>query len=462
MFPVIVSAALFGLYFFLQTEPLLLGDFGDIREQLFGRHLARLLFAAFVPVIFLAVRLFDTVTFDLVMSRRRNVVAPQLLRQILAITLYIVLFGALSSAVFNFSITGLLTTTTVLAAVLGLALQDTLGNLFSGIALHMEGGFETGDVIRSGDFIGKVESVSWRATRIRGFANQTIVLPNSVLARERVEVFPLGNANGRVLTIGVDYHVAPATVISILSLATTHIEGVAREMPVIVRVAGFGESSLTYDVKYYTHDFTNRDRIDAEIRKAAWYALNRNGIAQPFPIRSFQPYTPPKPESAISQQEIEAILQQVDVLSPLSGEARALVASAARVHVWAKGETIIRHGTLGESMFVVHSGSVSVRVGAETPGGWSELAQLGAGSVVGEMALLTGERRTADVVAVTEVVTLEIGKAALQPILQQHPELAAAISAKVMERRDRNAIARTPEMDEQKSVLSRIRAYFGL
>jgi CRP-like cAMP-binding protein len=79
------------------------------------------------------------------------------------------------------------------------------------------------------------------------------------------------------------------------------------------------------------------------------------------------------------------------------------------------------------------------------------------------MALLTGEARTADVVALTDVTTIEIGKDALQPILHDHPELAAAISHKVMERRDALDMIRAENEEEaETTVLSRIRDYFGL
>src|SRR5207248_7894286 len=192
------------------------------------------------------------------------------------IALYLILFAYSVSGVFHYNVRAFLTTGTVLAAVVGLAMQDTLGNLFSGIALHMEGGVEVGDVLHSGDYIGVVEGVTWRATRIRGFANQLVVLPNSVIARERLEIFPRSNMNGRVLQIGVDYNIQPATVLAILMQAASHIDGVAREIPVIARARGFSHSAVVYDIKYFTRDYALRDRIDADIRKAVWYALRRN------------------------------------------------------------------------------------------------------------------------------------------------------------------------------------------
>lgn len=454
LIPLLLAGVLFSIY---EAVPKTL-KYGDFRFD--DKYM---LFVAATGFIFFVVRLVDVLVFDIAMSRRRNVIAPQLMRQILGLVLYFLLFAWALNAILTIDIRPALAGGAVIAAILGLALQDTLGNLFSGMALHLEGGFEVGDVLHSGEFVGTVENVSWRATRMRGFNNQVIVLPNSVIARERLEVFPHNNLNARVLPVGVDYHVAPATVIGILMQATAHVEGVARERPCIVRIGAFSDSAIVYEVKYFTRDYALRDRIDADMRKAIWYALHRNDIAFATPIRSYTPYTPPKLESAVASNEIAQRLEEVDVLTPLSQEQRASIATVTKVHVYSRGEAILRAAAAGDSMFVVHSGTVSIRISDPGATGGAEVAQLGPGSVFGEMALLTGETRTADVIAITDVVALEIVKDSLQPILQNNPDLAGAISEKVMERQDHLAMVRAEnEEEESQSVLSRIRAYFGL
>jgi small-conductance mechanosensitive channel/CRP-like cAMP-binding protein len=451
--------ALFVVFSHFRKKPLTLYPYGDIRLYLSqGLH-----FLGWVALIIFVVRVVDAFVFDLVMSRRRNVVAPQLLRQIVSIVIYLFLFASALKIIFDYDVKTALTGGAVLAAVIGLALQDTLGNLFSGIALHMEGAFDIGDVVHSGDYIGVVESVTWRATRMRAFNNQAIILPNSVMARERLEVFPHGQLNARVLPFGIDYNVPPATVIGIVSQAAAHVEGVSRELPCFVRVANFADSSVIYEIKYYTRDFSRRDHMDADIRKAVWYALHRNKIAFATPVRAFQNYTPPEVSQDVPAEEVSVRLAEVDILSPLSEEARRTIAAATRVHHYAKGETILRHGSAGDSMFVVHSGTASVRLPDDSDQGWHEVAQLGPGTVFGEMALLTGETRTADVVALTDVTALEIGKDSLQPILTDHPDLVETITAKVVQRQDHlDSIRSGSPEEEELSIVERVRAWFGL
>ena len=114
-------------------------------------------------------------------------------------------------------------------------------------------------------------------------------------------------------------------------------------------------------------------------------------------------------------------------------------------------------------MFIVHDGTVSVRIPDDSESGRHEVAQLGPGSVFGEMALLTGEARTADVIALTDVTAIEISKPALQPILQSHPDISKVISARVAERRARlHELKEGTVEDEEMTLLTRIRTYFGL
>lgn len=452
LFPLLTSALLFSVYWFVRRNHV------RIEELELDAHAVErvLLFVACVPAIFFLVRAVDLLAFDVVATRRKHVHAPMLLREIVSIGLYLILIAWVISTVFEYKVVGFLTGGAVVAAVLGLALQETLGNLFAGIALHLESSFSPGDVIRAGEFFGTVEAVRWRGTRLRTFNNSIVVVPNSMLARERVEIFPRTNLNARVLQIGIDYHVPPATVLSVLTQAVANIEGIAHEIPAFARVGSFGDSAVIYEIKYHMYDYTQRDRIDADIRKAAWYALRRHGISIPFPIRSMQRYVAPPQHGQPNASEILHRLALVDLLSPLSREEQESIAAAARVHEFSKGETIIGLGAVGDSMFIVHEGMVSVRIEDR------EIARLKPGEFFGEMALLTGERRAADVIALSDVVAVEITKQALEPVLRDHPELATAISTRVLERRGSLDAQTGPHPEAHHSMLSRIRAWFGL
>ena len=452
LMPLLFAAAMAVLHWAVEGNPGVINQAKLPFE--FLERVTRLLM--YVGLVFFVVRVVDALVFDVV-SRRRNVRAPLLLREIVSILLFATLIGWAAFNIFGKGVTAFLATGTVVAAVLGLALQETLGNLFAGIALHLEDSFEIGDVVRSGEYFGVVEAARWRATRIRTFTNNIVIVPNSLLARERLEVFPRSNLNARILSLGIDYNVPPAAVLDVLVQAASHVDGVSNQIPAFARVAGFGDSSVTYEIKYHMYDYSQRDRIDADIRKAVWYALRRNQVPISSPIRTHVRYRPPAGMRQPMPEEIADRLSHIDILSPLRPDELDAIATAARTHTFAKGETILRHGAPGESMFVVHDGNVSVRVSE------SEVARLGEGDFFGEMALLTGENRAADVVALTEVVASEIATDALKPVLHEHPELASSISAKVTERRGSlHSIATASNKEAHETILSRIRAYFGL
>jgi small-conductance mechanosensitive channel len=453
LFWLVFGVALYALYWFLRTHPDL---FNAVEGDYKKRILNAVQFLAAIPLIIVVVRLVDIFAFDFFASRRKHVQAPLLMRELVAGLLYVVLLASAIWFIFNYKITALLATGTVVAAILGLAMQETLGNLFSGMALHVDDSFEPGDVIRTGDYFGVIEAVRWRGTRLRTFNNNLVIIPNSMLARERLEVYPRNNLNARILQFGIDYNVPPATVINVLVQAASNIEGVSHDIPAFARVGGFGDSAVTYEIKYHMRDYSQRDRIDADIRKAVWYALRRNGITIPYPIRTFHKYSPPEQRHQPDAGEILHRLARVDVLSPLPKSAQEAIAHAARIHTFSRGETIIRQGAEGDSMFIVHEGAVAVRIDD------SEVARLQPGDFFGEMALLTGETRAADVVALSDVVAVEIAKDAVEPVLHDHPELADAISSKVAERRGDLDARAGASLEEERTILSHIRAWFRL
>ncbi|HQZ96497.1 MAG TPA: mechanosensitive ion channel, partial [Pyrinomonadaceae bacterium] len=120
-----------------------------------------------------------------------------LLQTVISVIIYIVSFFIIFQTQFpGVQLAPLFTGSTIIGIVVGLALQDTLGNLFAGLALQADQPFQVGDVvIISGRGEGVVEMVSWRGVKIRTFQNKLLVISNSVLGKETIEVAPRDNLN---------------------------------------------------------------------------------------------------------------------------------------------------------------------------------------------------------------------------------------------------------------------------
>jgi CRP-like cAMP-binding protein len=156
-------------------------------------------------------------------------------------------------------------------------------------------------------------------------------------------------------------------------------------------------------------------------------------------------------------------LSAVDVFAPLSADEILMLARAAVSHVFAPGETVIRAGDPGSSMFVVHNGRVAVQINDK--GRLRTVATLNEGDFFGEMALFTGEPRTANVVALEETEVLEIGHKAMKGIFETNPGLVESLSYIIVERRQ-GLTARPDTMDTgtegPAGILSAIKRFFSL
>jgi CRP-like cAMP-binding protein len=199
------------------------------------------------------------------------------------------------------------------------------------------------------------------------------------------------------------------------------------------------------------------------VRQRVWYALRRNGLTFAFPTRTLflERSVPVRPVTA--EDQIADRLSAVDIFSPLSADELRQLAKATAGHVFAPGETLIRVGDEGSSMFVVHSGRVAVQL--PDRGRPRTVAELTEGNFFGEMALFTGEPRTANVVALEETEVLEIGHAAMKHLFQTNPGLAESISWTITERQAdlaKGSATDQPSIHEPGGLLSSIKRFFSL
>jgi small-conductance mechanosensitive channel/CRP-like cAMP-binding protein len=417
---------------------------------------------------YLGIRVVNALLFDFAFRVRRGYEAPTLVRNIFTLVTLTIFFAIVFSRVYyELNLGALLTTSAIFGVIIGLALQDTLGNFFAGISLHADRPFQVGDVITVGSqqITGVVEGITWRAVKIRTFQNHVMLVSNSSAAKEAIEVCPRENLNARIVVFGTLYSDFPAKTIHVVREAVRDADNVSRKITPIVRIRSLAESSVDYEVKYWLEDYAKYNDTDALVRQLIWYALRRANITFAFPTRTLHVERKAPTVLAMGpQREIIERLSAVDIFSPLSPEEIERLGAASMRHVFAPGELVIRAGDQGGSMFVVHNGRVQVQV---SDGGTTRpVAVLSEGAFFGEMALFTGEPRTASVVALEETEVLEIGTAAMKPLFETNPDLAESISWTIAERRagleassqQAAQVAKT----ESAGLLASIVRFFGL
>jgi small-conductance mechanosensitive channel/CRP-like cAMP-binding protein len=413
---------------------------------------------------YLVVRALNVAVFDLIFRFRKGYEAPTLARNVFTLLVFAIVFVILFRSVyFEYDLGALFTTSAIFGVIIGLALQDTLGNFFAGISLHADRPFQVGDVIVVGSHVGVVESINWRAIKLRTFTNHIVLVSNTSAAREAIEVSPRNNLNARLVVFGTLYSDSPAKTIHVVREAVRDADNVSDKITPIVRIRNFGDSSIDWEIKYWLEDYAKYNDTDALVRQRIWYALRRNGLTFAFPTRTLYLERQSAARPITAEDQIADRLSAVDIFAPLSPDELRQLSKATVVHVFAPGETLIRAGDEGSSMFVVHNGRVAVQISDHgTP---RTVATLTDGNFFGEMALFTGEPRTANVVAVEETEVFEIGHAAMKHIFLTNPDLAESISWTITERQAdlaRGSESAQPSIAQSAGLLSSIKRFFGL
>jgi small-conductance mechanosensitive channel len=390
-----------------------------------------------------------------------------LLRPVLSIVVYIVAFFIIFQSQYpNVDLTAIFTGSTIIGIVVGLALQDTLGNLFAGIALQADQPFQVGDIVSiPGSGVGIVETVSWRGVKIRTFQNKLLVISNSVLGKETIEVAPRDNLNARIVKFNTLYTNSPSKTIQVVREAVRQVENVSPKHRPIVRIRDLGESGIDWEIKYWCEDYKRFNETDALIRQRVWYVFNREKIDFAYPTRTI--HVEPKPAEVTEEEFIGTIseyLERVPIFAPLSDEEIDQIAHSSTQRVFAPGEEIVHEGDPGHSMFVITRGAVAIQVLEQ--GKKRTVNRLRTNDFFGEMSLLTGEPRTATVIAEEETEILRIDKSAMEPIFMDNPTLMKLVSEIVEERRESLAADSDEESPKeapsQKRVFDALRKFFGL
>ena len=355
-----------------------------------------------------------------------------------------------------------LTTSAVGAVVAGLALQDTLGNLVSGLAIQVEKPFQLGHWVSSGGWEGEVIEITWRATKLRTRQGNQVIVPNGELARSSIINYSEPAAPTRLeIDVGTGYDDPPNRVKAVI-LDVLDREPLVLKVPApVVHVISFDASSILHRARFWITHFPMDEVITDRVRTAIYYAFKRENVTIPYPIQiEYGLEPPPSWPDAAALQAAGALLASTDLFGLLSEQDREALIPVSPLRVFGAGESIMRQGEAGQSAFVVYSGRVRVSL---DPGD-VEVAVLERGQYFGEMSLLTGDPRTATVRAAGDCTVLEITADNFRRLILESPSMIERISTVVAERRAGLARARAavnaPPPESATSLMARVRKFF--
>jgi small-conductance mechanosensitive channel len=358
----------------------------------------------------------------------------------------------------------LLTTSAVGAVVVGFALQDTLGNAFAGLGIQSEKPFRVGHWIRVGDFEGRVAEVTWRATKLRTKAGNFVVVPNNIIAKEAITNYSEPAVPTRLeLDVGASYLSTPAEVKAAVMEAMSQVARVLKTPVPDAMLHSFDGSAITYRVRFWVADYEFDDEARDEVRTAIFYAFARRGIEIPWPIEVGYEREWPEPDAATKQAQREQVLAGVDLFSRLSDDQRRDIAAASAIRMFGNGEAIVRQNAPGQSMFIVCTGRAAVVLEPEG----REVAVIEKGGYFGEMSLLTGDPRSASVIARGDTSVLELDADVFRALGAADPHAVEEIGLAAVARRAqltqiRDTAQNAAVVDAPATFLGRMKKFLGL
>jgi small-conductance mechanosensitive channel len=402
---------------------------------------------------------------------------PRIVEDVVILILYVI-YGLAQLRGAGVDLSSIVTTSAILTAVIAFAMQDTLGNLLGGLSIQLDNTVQVGDWVKIDDLSGQVRDIRWRSTLIETRTWETVVIPNSAIMKGRVQI--LGKREGqplqwrRSLRFMVDPGVPPARVIAIVNeeMRDVPIANVARMPPPTTVLHGFVTGNLEYELRYFLTDLLEDEMTDSMVRVHLFASLQRAGIRIAEEQRTVHAVSRDEAHAdAVRKREITRrldMLRQVDLFSVVSEDEMSEIAERLQYAPFARGDVITKQGNVAHWLYIIMFGEVEVRY--EPPNAAPQiLSTLHAGHFFGEMALLTGDARSASVVAKTDVECYRLDGKSFQGLLLRRPEIAEGIARVMGARRpdlekvrEAFALQPGPASVEQVDLLGRIRRFFGL
>ena len=343
----------------------------------------------------------------------------KMISDLLAGLIYVAVALAVVNFVFGVAIAGLVATSGVLAILLGLALQSTLSDVFSGLAVGLERSYKPGDVIWvEGGIEGQVIQINWRSTQIATTNDSIAIVPNSVIAKSRLENRTAPTPTRSVMiTIHTDASIDPPRVLAALRAAALSSRYPLAAPAFSAECLGLSGDGNAYDLRFVvtTSDEVRPARTDilAQIHRHFRHA----GIG--FGVSGVEPQPPARPPT------LHDMLAASDAFGALAPAQRETLAEHFAPTSVAPEQTLLREGACSDAVYLLIGGAVEI---TRTRGdGRHVLQHASPGDTVGMLDLITGMPATVTARTLTPVSAYRLAGASLSALLREHPKFAAAL-----------------------------------
>ncbi len=328
--------------------------------------------------------------------------------------------------VFDMPISGLLAASGVVAIVIGLALQSTLGDVFSGIVLNLAKPYRPGDwVILDGGLEGRVVETNWRGTQILTKSNDLATVPNSIVSRAKlINASQPVEAHGVSVVVRLDPSVAPLTGVNVLETAMLSCNLILRSPRAFVMIRSLDAIALECELMFFVSPIERRADAQNEVFDRVFRHCISAGVRLAPPPESSVTLPFPAPRYDVGGVA-KRILERLPIFAPLSDDERLLLAPKMKRGTYKVDDIIVRQGVVAGALFILSSG---VLAGIKnTDGTDDEILRYAPGDCFGQASVLAGAEIAYRVQALTPAVVYEIAKSDIVPILKARPAIVAEL-----------------------------------
>ncbi len=371
----------------------------------------------------------------------------KLVQDLLAGVVYLAAAFAIISYVFDLPIQGLLATSGAIAIILGLALQSTLSDVFSGIVLNFSRPYRPGDWISiDGATDGRVIEMNWRATLVLTAKRDLAIVPNSAIAKAKIvnSSSPSG-IHGMTVTVQLDAKAPPAAGGEILEQAILSSRLILATPAPLVVVKSITASYTEFDITFFVEELAQSSRAQNELFDLISRHLAAAGI-ELASTQSLPSWAPPADTATPPRTAAERALGLVEIFAAATDDERRSLAAKLKSKTFEPGEAVVEPGVVLHSLFIVGPGVLSLtHVSSE---GEIEVMRLGPGDHFGEIGLLTGAAAEVRISALAPTTLYELVKDDLSPILEARPAVAQELCRALARRQALGQLIASPEIDK--------------
>jgi small-conductance mechanosensitive channel len=263
-----------------------LGPFEGLQN---APHYLALLTMFVTAIVF--VKLGQILIYTYLFSSHMSVGVPRLVANLFTLLISTLIATWIASNVFGFRIETVLATSAIFSLVVGLALQDTLGNLFSGVALQIDKPYRIGDWIEiqngTSKWSGQVHEITWRGTFLMSSMDELVLIPNKTIGQSQIFIFSAATGPFRVgHTIRIPFHAAVEDVKKLLVDAVNEVvkQPLAPEPRALL--VEISESWFTFKIFYSLYDYGTRYRIGDQVLERIVGRLRESNIKFAIPSYS--------------------------------------------------------------------------------------------------------------------------------------------------------------------------------